>query len=73
VRRPGDGQRRPVVLGQVIGVEPQPVIGLDELQPLLDLLAVPPSGVVIVVNDPESHISDGNAALPPGPAPAGAL
>jgi hypothetical protein len=69
VGRAGDGQRRPVMLGQVVGVEPQPVVGLDEPQPLLDLLDVRPSGVVIVVDDPESHIPDGNAAHPGMPPP----
>jgi hypothetical protein len=58
-----------VVLGQVVGVEPQPVIGLDELQPFLDLLDVRPSGVVIVIDDPESHIRDGSAAPPAVLAP----
>jgi hypothetical protein len=37
VRRRRDGQRRPVVLGQVVGVKAQPVVSLDQLQPLGDI------------------------------------
>src|SRR5690242_13457127 len=55
VRRRRDGQRRPVVLGQVVGVEAKPVVGLDQLKPLSDLLDVRPSRVVVVVDDPEAH------------------
>ncbi len=64
VRRPADCQRRPVVLGQVIGVEPEPVVGLDQLQPLFDLLHMRPPGVVIVIDDPEAHAATVTRALP---------
>ena len=44
-----------MVLGQVVGVKAQPVVSLDQLQPLGDLPDMRPSCVVVMVDDPEAH------------------
>ena len=45
------------MLGQVIAVKPKPIIGLDELQPLLDLLLERHAGIVHVFENAELHVS----------------
>jgi hypothetical protein len=55
VRRRRDGQRCPVVPGQVAGVKAQPVVGLDQLQTPGDLPGMRPARVVVMVDDPEAH------------------
>src|ERR1700730_16279397 len=44
-----------VVLGQMIAVEPGPVVSLDQLQPLLEELAYRHAAIIQMVKDPEEH------------------
>src|SRR5205085_11377773 len=48
-------QRRIMMLGQVIAVEAGPVIGLDQLQPVLEMPLQRRATVVEVIENPETH------------------
>jgi hypothetical protein len=61
--RGGEAQRRAVVLGQMIGVEAVPVVGLGQPHAVLDLLAERHAAVVHVLEDAELHV--------PSPWPGG--
>jgi hypothetical protein len=54
-RRRRHAERRGVMLGQVIGMEAGPVIGLDDLQPLLVVLCQRHVVAVEVIENAEFH------------------
>jgi hypothetical protein len=49
-------ERCVVVLGEMVTVEPRPVIGFDQLQPLLEELAQRHPAIVQMIKDPEAHL-----------------
>ena len=49
-------ERRGVVLGQVIAAQAQPVVGLDQLQPVLVVLAQRHRAEVEMIEDAELHV-----------------
>ena len=55
-RRGGVAERRAVVLGEVVGVEPGVLVALDEREALLELLADRQPALVDLVEDPELHV-----------------
>ncbi len=67
--RRGIAERRVVVLGEMVAVEPGAVIGLDQLQPLLEELADRHTAIIQMVEDPEAHfrrlpLSQGGIVVP---------
>ncbi len=53
--RGGEAEVCAVVFGRVIGIEAQPVHGLDQLQPRLEMLGLGQAAVVHVVENPKPH------------------
>src|SRR3954468_12816953 len=45
-----------MMLGQMVCMETKPIIGLNEAQPLLDLLLERHAGIVHVLEDTELHV-----------------
>src|SRR6516164_5048365 len=56
-RRRRIAERRRVMLGQMIAVEPGAVVGFDQFEPLLKLLGQRHPTVVDMVKDPKTHCS----------------
>src|SRR5207237_312228 len=63
--RRGIAERGRVVLGEMVAIEPGPVVGLDQLQPLLEELADGHIAVVQMVKDPEAHFLPPEGWTPP--------
>ena len=62
--RRGIAERRVVVLGEMVAVEPGAVIGLDQLEPLLEELADGHAVIVQMIKDPKAHFVVPGAGTP---------
>ena len=64
-RRRRVAERRVVVLGQMVAIEPGAIIGLDQLQPVLEMPGQRLPAVVQMVENPKTHVAASPCLLSP--------